>query len=54
MVHLEGNVNLPLYNLKINFCVQFPPSATLVELAGLQENVLCATQDLKAYRSLIY
>jgi hypothetical protein len=43
-----------VYNLKIDFCVQFPPSVTLVELAGLQENVLCATKDLKAYRSLIY
>jgi len=43
-----------LYNLNINFCVQFPPSVTLVELAGLQENVVSAKKDLKAYRSLIY
>ena len=54
MVHLEGNVYYALYNLKINFCVKFLPSVTLVELAGLQENVLCVTKDLKAYRSLIY
>jgi hypothetical protein len=43
-----------LYILKINLCVKFLPSVTLVELAGLQENVLCVTKDLKAYRSLIY